>query len=250
MAGQEFGINSLGGYDANDELSLDMHLQAQPLMRWVQFCDTEENFGANHGDTLLFNKYLNVATQGGKIGENDDVPETHGPRKQSSVTISIFANSIRYTEYLMRLTKFDLKNQLHRLIINDMAKVFNTEAANTSTGFRATKVKYIPTGDSANPTGTWDVDGTVSTAATRNFSVWDVIEIIEAMKSGYYSSSNAATPVPPYDDDGNYIGMVSVGAASAIRRDPDFINASLYGDPERLFAGEIGRSNSEAVYLQ
>lgn len=237
MAGQVWGTTTLGGYLSNQELSLDLHEQAQPLMRWVQFCDTDENFGANHGDTLLFNKVMNVQTEGGVISETGELPDTQGPLRQSSVSIVIIGNTIQYTEYLMRLSKFDLRNMLHRWLINDMAKVLNRRAA---TQFQATKVKYTPQGDAATPTAAWDVDGTISNAAGRSCGVWDIIEIIEAMKSGVYGA-NTASPVPPYDDDGNYMCVCSPGFASALRRDDDFINAALYGDPERLFAGEIGR---------
>jgi hypothetical protein len=53
-----------------------MHIQAQPIMRFRQFCDRDSSFGANRGDTLLFNKFLNVDTQGGPLDENLPFPKT------------------------------------------------------------------------------------------------------------------------------------------------------------------------------
>jgi N4-gp56 family major capsid protein len=204
-------------------------------MRWVQFCDTDTNFGANAGDTLLFNKALNLDTEGGIIPENGPVPDTQGKILQSQVQIKIYGNAIPYTEYLMRLSKFDLKNLTQRRIVNDMAKVLNRAA---SAQFLSTKIKYTPTATAGS--ATWASNGTVATAAGRSPGVDDILNIVEALKSGVYGSS-VASPVPPYDDDGNYICICSPGFATSLRKDDDFINASLYGDPERLFAGEIGR---------
>ena len=239
MAGQEWGGGSsnYGGYLSNQELSLDLHHQAQPIMRWVQFCDTDEAFGANAGETLLVNKSLNLDTEGGIIPEQGPVPDTQGKIIQSQVSLKIYGNAIPYTEYLMRISKFDLKNLNQRRIVNDMAKVLNRAAA---AQFQATKIKYTPVGDALNPSATWGTSGSAGATATRHISVWDVLEIVEALKSGVYSSTTAS-PVPPYDDDGNYVCICSPGFATMLRKDDDFINASLYGDPERLFAGEIGR---------
>jgi N4-gp56 family major capsid protein len=248
VAGQLWAQNEYGGYWSNQELSLDMHIQAQPIMRFRQFCDRDSSFGANRGDTLLFNKFLNVDTEGGPLDENLPFPKTGFKTNQSAAIATEYGNSIPYTEKLERLSKFDTQNAHNRAIINDVGKVLNRGAA---TEFRRTRVKATPVGTAGTPTVKFELraasDVLCSTAATRAAQVEDILCVIEAMKSGVYTSSDTGTtvatlsPVPPYDDDGNYICVCSVGFASSIWRDSDFINAALYGDPERLFAGEIGR---------
>lgn len=225
-----------------------MHIQAQPIMRFRQFCDRDSSFGANRGDTLLFNKFLNVDVQGGPLDEQAPFPKTGFKTRQSSAVATEYGNSIPYTEKLERLSKFDTQNAHNRALINDVGKTLNKAS---SLEFRKTRIKATPVGTSGDPRVKFELraasDVLCSNAATRQAQVEDVLTVIEAMKSGQYSSTDgsgtAATlsPVPPYDDDGNYICVCSVGFAGAIRRDQDFINAALYGDPERLFAGEIGR---------
>jgi N4-gp56 family major capsid protein len=225
-----------------------MHIQAQPIMRFRQFCDRDSSFGANRGDTLLFNKFLNVDTQGGPLDENLPFPKTGFKTVQSAVVATEYGNSIPYTEKLERLSKFDTQDAHNRAIINDVGKALNVAAA---IEFRKARIKATPVGTSSAPTVKFELraasDVLCSTAATRQAEIEDVLQVIEAMKSGVYTSSDTGTtvatlsPVPPYDDDGNYLCVCSVGFAGAIRRDSDFINAALYGDPERLFAGEIGR---------
>lgn len=39
----------------------------------------------------------------------------------------------------------------------------------------------------------------------------------------------------------NYICIAAVNFLKELRKDADWKNAALYGDPERLFAGEVGR---------
>jgi len=84
VAGQLWAQNEYGGYWSNQELSLDMHIQAQPIMRFRQFCDRDSSFGANRGDTLLFNKFLNVDTQGGPLDEQAPFPKTGFKTRQSA----------------------------------------------------------------------------------------------------------------------------------------------------------------------
>src|SRR5262245_48285271 len=225
-----------------------MHVQAQPIMRYRQFVDSKPAFGQNRGDTLLFDKFLNVDSQGGPIDEQAPFPKTGFRTRQSAVIATEYGNSIPYTEKLERLSKFDVQDTHNRAIINDVGKTLNKYC---SLEFRRTRIKATPIGTDAAPTLKFELrpqsDVLCSTAATRQAQVEDILQLTEALKSGQYVSSDSGTtvftgsPVPPFDDDGNYLLIASVGFAGAIRRDQDFINAALYGDPERLFAGEIGR---------
>lgn len=237
MPGQLWASGPFGGVWSNQELSMSLHIQAQPIMRFVQFCDVDPAFGANRGDTLLFDKYLNVQTQGGRLSETAPFPKTGFPTLQSSLKVYELGNSIPYTEKLERLAKLDPRDAHNRAIVNDMAKALDYEAY---LEFSGTLVKYTPTGTAISPTSSWSINGTAGATATRNCAAWDLIELAEYMNAGY-AGTTQISPVPPFDDDGNYICLCSPGFASAIRRDDDFINASLFGDPSRLFAGEIGR---------
>ena len=129
MAGQLWAQSEYGGYWSNQELSMDVHVQAQPIMRFRQFCDRDSNFGANRGDTLLFDKILNVDTEGGELDENAPFPKTGFKTNQGSVVAKEYGNSIPYTEKLERLAKIDSQSSHQRAIINDVGKVINRAAA-------------------------------------------------------------------------------------------------------------------------
>ena len=97
---------------------------------------------------------------------------------------------------------------------------------------------FIPTGLAV---GVWDTDGTPSTTATENLTVFHVKEIIDALKTGEFGSSTTGNPVPPYDADGSYICIASVKALRGLKDDPEWERAMLYGNPDVLLRGEVGR---------
>lgn len=235
---------SYGSYSFNQQLSTEVYKQSQELMRWVQFCDTDEKFGQRAGKTYLFDKEFNVDAEGGEFSESGEPPETGAPIRQGSISLVLRGNSIRYTEFLMRAAVIDIPDSLRRRLVNDIAKVHNRAAA---AKFRETRIKYIPRGLVGAEEHKWQVttDGVVTTyLATRPVGIYDVIEITLAMKSGKYYDSDgtlvaSAAPIEPYDDDGNYMAMISPGAAAALRKDDDFINGALFADPQRIIAGEI-----------
>ena len=241
MAGQVWGLAASGGFFGNPELSKDLIYQAQPIMRWVQFCDMEERFGQNMGDTLLFDKILNVQTQGGVFMEGSPFPRTSYKIAQGTCVAEQRGNSIDYSEKWERLSRFDVSDPNQRALINDMAKVRDRMCA---AQFQATNVKYVPTGTVNEPTATWSSNGVAPTLATRALQMWDWKTINEAAKSGVYIGTQTTftgSPIPPWDSEGNYVAVVSVGAGRVTRDDPDWEKPTLYADPDRWFNAEIGR---------
>lgn len=228
-------------------LSLDMHIQTQPILRYRHFTNKDESFGSNVGDTLLFNKFFNVQTAGGQLSELGDFPETQIKTRQSQCIATEWGNSIPFTEKLLRLSKFDTQDVLQRAIINDMAKVMDRAVYNE---FAATKIYYTPTGATSKQ---YSNTGAAGTTATDDIKTWDLVQLSEGLQSGIYSDGTRvynSSPVPPYDDDGNYILIIGVGASTAIRLDARFIDGALYGDPDRLFAGEIGQWHGFRVIVE
>ncbi len=52
MSGQLWITSSLGGDMYSPKLSKKLRYQAQPLMRFRQFCDVKEALGKGSGDTV------------------------------------------------------------------------------------------------------------------------------------------------------------------------------------------------------
>ena len=238
MAGQTFAISADGGYLSIAKLSRTIRHAAQPLMKFRQFTRIEPGLGMGRGDTLNFNKLSNVVTQGGTISELGDIPETNVSITRGTLVLEEYGNSIPYTGKLEALSEFSADNLFTVALRNDMAKVLDNAVA---TEMKTGDVIYIPT---AASTGTWDTDGTASTQALANLSIFHVKEIVDALKTGQFGGTtlgtDAGNPVPPYDGE-NYMSIASVKALRGLKDDPDWEEAIKYADPERFLSGEVGR---------
>lgn len=226
-----------GGYLGHPQLSKYVYEQAQQIMRWVQFADVDSDFGRNKGDTLLFNKHFDVLAAGGQLTEGVPIPATKSPFTQGSCIAYEWGNSISHPEVLSHFAEIDPLDKFQLALTNDMAK---TRDRMVKAQFELTKVVYTPTGTDSSPTATWSFTGTAGAVASRNLQLWDLRELNEAMRSGYYGSTYIR-PVPPFDEEGNYCFVGAVGALRQIRQDDDWKNLAYHADPERLLVAEAGR---------
>ena len=94
MAGQQFSTSSLGGFLAQPYLTQKLRSVAQPMFRFRQFVDVKEAIGKNRGDTWLFDKISNVATQGGTLVETNTIPQTNYTVNQGTGKIAEYGNSV------------------------------------------------------------------------------------------------------------------------------------------------------------
>lgn len=195
----------------------------------TQFVRPEPGFGLKMSDRKLIDRISDVATAGGKLTETDKIPETKTTVTQGSVIVYEFGNSVPYTSKLEALSEFSVDNIWTVALRNDMAKALNTACAEAFTGCQ---IKATPTGTTGSPTTTFDTDGTCSNAATRNLSMTDVKNVVDYMSETLYT---------PFYDGENYICIGPRSSLRCIFDDSDFVEAAKYGDPERLFAGEVGR---------
>ena len=234
MAGQIWSVNATGGYLANAKLSKTIRHANQRNYKFRQFTRMEKAIGKGKGDTVDFNKVSNVQTAGGTISESARIPETNILLRRGQLVLEEYGNSIPYTGKLDALAEFSVDNLITKALRDDQAKVLDGAVA---TAFKSGDVFYTPTSASA---GTWDVDGTVTTTATANLSLFHVKEIVDGMKTGILGSGNVANPVPPYDG-GDFICIASVRALRGLKDDPDFEAVMKYADPSRLLTGEVGR---------
>jgi N4-gp56 family major capsid protein len=219
---------ALGGHLTSPELSRNFRIAAQPLMRARQFVRPEQEFGQNRGDTLQFAKAGNVDTAGRVVGESETVPVAKITFYKSSITVDEFTNSIEYTWKLKLLAKLDVNSILIIALKNDMAKTLDKFIMSKFTG---QDLKYSPTGTELNKSYVLNTNGTKGTA-TRNISVWDLKNIIDKMKDTYYI---------PLWDGANYMCMGSTTFMRGLKDDDEWRSAAEYGDPKRLFDGEVGK---------
>jgi N4-gp56 family major capsid protein len=197
-------------------------------MRFRQFCGIAKGIGLRRGDTLLYDKVRNISTAGRAIAEDEAMPQSKVVIAQDSMTVTEYGNSIPYTGKLEALAEFDPQNIAQRALRDDMAKTLDSLAGAQFTG---TDLVMIPTGTVSSPTRTMKTDGTTGVVIARNPMVTDL-----KYCRRYLQKLN----VPPYDGE-NYIAILSVEAMGGIEDDAAFIAAAQYGDPDRLFSGEVGR---------
>lgn len=238
MAKQQWAVSADGGFLANPPLSKKLRHAAQPLMKFRQFVRTEEGFGKNRGDTLDFDKISNVQTRGGQLSESAKMPETKYQIVKDSLVITEFGNSVPFTGKLEMLSEFDINNPTQKTLRDDMAKVFDTEI---STEFKDTQTLYIPTGEAS---GTFDLDGTASTQAASNMTIFHIKELVDALRTGDFGTqgTNDLNPVPPFTGpQGEYIMVTSVRGARGLKDDSEFEEWMKYTQPDRLIRGEVGR---------
>jgi len=226
---QNWKTDADGGYLANDVLSKKIRQIAQPQMKFRQFCRVEPGLGKGKGDTIKFDRVSNVASSGRAITEFETMPETSITVTQGTVTVSEYGNSIPYTGKLEALSEFDVNNIWTKALLDDQKKVLD---AAVGAVFKTCKIKYIPTGTAGTPTGTFDTDGTVSTAATRDISWFDIGTIRDYMVSNLY--------MPFYDDD-NYVCIANAGFLRAVKNDATWQEVANYASPQSRLTGEVGK---------
>jgi hypothetical protein len=250
MPGQNWQLNESGAFFSNDKLSKDLIAKAQPMTRFRQFTTKRADFGKNEGQKLLFDKLLDVETSGGQLSEGQPIPKTGFKIRQGTCTAYPYGNSIPWTEEFATYSEFDVTDPIQSRLINDAAKVLDAAA---EAAFRQTKIVYTPL-TTANPgaDACWSYTGVPVSGARRAMTPDDFVAITDAMKSGVYgaAASGTATPVPPYDEKGNYVCLSSVSALRELRSPQtatvgppsnsglDFRTDLHYGNPEVLFSGE------------
>lgn len=227
MPGQTWTPDSSGGFLANGYLSKKLRYSSQPLMRFRQFTRKEPGYGKHKGDIVLFNAISNVVIGGGPISELSKMPEDSFVISRGQLTVQEYGNSVPFTGKLDALSEFEVDSIIMKVLRNDMARVLDGAVG---TAFQTAALKAVPTGTAIAPTTVFET--TLATTATRDAQTADIKNIIDEMKSVYF--------IQPFDGE-NYMCVCSVGFARTIKDDPDWEDAAKYGDPERLFAGEIGR---------
>lgn len=229
MSGQSWQLNAAGGYLANPRLSRQVRHAASLIMKFRQFVRPEPGYGKGKGDRILVDRITQVATAGGQLTEGVRIPETNVSISQVPVVVAEYGNAIPYTGKLDDLSEFSVDNLWTKALRDDMMEVLDGKAA---VQFQAAKVKYTPTGSSAVPGGTFDTSGTVATAATRDIAGYDVKEIVLYLGS--------TLKCPKYDGE-NYVTISSMEFTTALISDAEIKQDFRYGDPQRLFVGEVGR---------
>ncbi len=233
MAWTELQFNAdtgQGGWFHNPRLSQQLRHALVPLMKFRQFVDIKEGWGKGVGDTLYFNKISRISTAGGTLVETNVMPEHQFTITRGTIAISEWGNSIPYTGKLEALSNFDVQNPVVRVLRDDMSSVLDKACG---LEFKKTGRKYIATSTVA---GTLEsvADGDTLASAKSVKGGWRLFHIRDVVKE------LKSRDIPKYDGT-NYICIASVFFLNELMKDSEWRDNVRYGDPARLFAGEVGR---------
>ncbi len=229
MSGQLWTTSSLGGYLFSPPLSKVLRHAVQPLVKFRQFADIKDaaTQGKQKGDTMHWNVFSDVVTQGTTLLETNTVPQTNFTITQGTMTITEFANSVPYTGKLDDLSEQPVKEIISKVLKNDAKKAFDV-AANAQ--FEATPLYYVGT-NSTTGAGVLTTNGTATAGNTSALNLAQVKNINDTMKE---------RNIPPYIGD-DYICIARPATLRPLKNDLEAIFRYVEPGFQMIINGEIGR---------
>jgi hypothetical protein len=235
MAGQVWETNAAGGFMYSGELSDVLRNQLQPMTRYLQHCDADDftDKGLHAGDAFQWNVYSDVGTQGGRLQENQRMPETGFTISQKSGTIFEFGNSVPYSGRLDDASRHPVKQIIHKALKNDCVKAFENEA---HAQFDITPLKVV--GQGAPGSAAIVVEEVVgggnptATAGATTVMENDHIKLI--------SDEMKERDMPVWSD-GNYRAIIRPRNMRFFKNELEPLHQHVDEGFSRLLNGEVGR---------
>lgn len=183
MAGQLWGVNTLGGYMFSEELSDILRTQVQPLCKFRQFSDAKDftDKGLQRGQFFSWNVYSDVATAGGQLVETSVMSETNFTVTQGTGTVYEYGNSVPFTAMLDAMSKHPVQDIINKTLRHDCVKVLDTAAF---VQFDSTPMHIVPTGGTDASSVTVIDTSTATDTTVNNVALGKnhVKSIVDAMK--------------------------------------------------------------------
>jgi len=226
-------------YDAATGVYKNHHISGKLLeaaareFKFVPFTQKVDDFGKGMGETVTLLYYNPLSDPSSAILDEDTrIPIDTLTQATQSITIKEWGRGVEYTSLAEQLSKFDPKTAAQKALKDQMRQSMDVAAADQFCGTDA-KVIFIPTSLTG---GTWDIDGTPSTQATKNVTKHHLSAIRDYMAKDLH--------VPFYEGE-HYIGLFSTKALRGLRDDRVIEAWNLYlrkGD--LIYRGEVGQVES------
>ena len=227
MPGQVWETNTAGGFMYSGELSDVLRNALQPMTRYVQHCDADDftDKGLHAGDAFQWNVYSDVSTQGGRIDENQRMPETGFTITQQSGTIYEFGNSVPYSGRLDDAARHPVKQIIHKALKNDCTKAFEVEA---HAEFVSTPLKVVGLTASTIDFATGGAAGGTNASAMLNYHVKAISDQMKESNQTVYS-------------DGNYRALMRPATMRAFKDELETLHQHVQEGFGMMLNGEVGR---------
>ena len=231
MAGQVWSVNTSGGYMYALNLSRELRMAVQPIVKFRQFCDIKDaaHQGLHRGDTFHWNVFSDVSTQGTTLTETSTNPETSFTISQGTMTITEAGNSVPYTGKLDDLSEQPIREIVRKVLKNDAKKTFDNLAADQ---FNAAKLRVVPA-SSGTSTTALDLTTNGTAATTNNIALGKehVKLIVDLMKE---------RNIPAYSGD-DYYAIAWPSTFRTLKNDLESIKQYIDQGFQMIMNGEVGR---------
>ena len=208
-------------------MSKTLYEKALEDAKFMDYVRPVSGFGRKKGETITMTRLAAIDEPAdATLQEGTRIPEDTFTLSTTSITVSEYGRAVPYTSLAEDLSEFDIENPIQNRLVEQKKLVLDTCAA---TAFKTAKVMYIPTGPAA---GTWDTDGTASTAATSNWNMFHIEEIVDYLYDTLLC--------PPWSGE-DYMAIVRRLGLRGIKRDPNWEQWHLYSTPETKANGEVGK---------
>lgn len=227
MSGQLWGTNSSGGFMYSDQLSDVLRMDLFKSVKFRQLCDVEDftDKGKGKGDTVHWDVYTDVQTQGTKLVEGTAIPETGFTIQQGTATVDEWGNSVPYTKKLDLLAKHQLVPVVKKVLARDAKKAFDYEAHSK---FNATPLRFV---------GTSTVGGVLTTNGTATATNSAALTGTMAKIIGDLMKER---DIPPYIAD-DYLCIARPTTLRPFKDDVESVIKYHVEGYDPILNGEIGR---------
>lgn len=205
--------------------SQEVLLAAQPLLKFDQFAVVKTELNVSPGMTISLLGYDNIA-QGGKLTEGTQLTTKTLSTNTRQITVYEYGNAVATSEFLLQTSFRDVMADAAVLLGRDYATVVDAEERSVLE--TTTQIVYAGR-----------VGGRASLASTNILDVRGIKDAVEVL-----STKN----IPKVNGD-FYVCFVHPHQSRNLRDDSAWINAAQYGDPDRIFNGEIGRIE-DVVFIE
>lgn len=205
--------------------SKEIEFKAQPNMRFLQFASVKTELGVDPGLTISMLTYNNLS-KGGALTELTDMTTQAISGSLKSITVTEYGNAVSATEKLLVASFDNIMGRVTTLLSRDYALVVDCLLRDTALSVAGgTSVVYASKKDGTAIESRTDL---IDECTLKVSTIKDALEILATENAPQYNGMD-------------WICFVHPHASRGLRDDPAWINASNYGDPIKLFTGEIGR---------
>src|SRR6266404_3454341 len=155
----------------NHALSKKLYWRALENSKFMDYVRGVEGFGRKRGETITLTRVSTIAEPSSAVlTEQSRIPEDVFALSTISITVQEIGRAVPYTSLAEDLSEFDIEKPIQRRLTDQKTLTLDTLA---STAFKATKVKYAPTGAGS---ATITTNGTPA-VASANLNVFHCEEI-------------------------------------------------------------------------